>query len=146
MPESISLLLWQDEVAASCQLERNKWVGEKLLFDASSLWNTYIWHSKRQKAVWRQTSDCGHFGELGSHRRKQNKMEKYNNKSVSNIFLNQIFWATKEYCCRVGVGQGLLPLVPSCWVTGKKISRVGWGTDAHMLYRMFCCYSALLSN
>jgi len=39
MPESISLLLWQNEAAASCQLGGNKWVGEELLFDASEPWN-----------------------------------------------------------------------------------------------------------
>lgn len=68
MPGSISLLLWQDEVAASCQLlyEGNKRVGEKLLLDASALW-------KQQKAARRQSSDCGHFGLMEGKRTEQSE-------------------------------------------------------------------------
>lgn len=37
----------------------------------------------------------------------------------------------RMFCRRLIVGQGLLPLVPSSWLTWRKISRVGWGARAH---------------
>lgn len=131
LPESISLLLWQDEAAASCQLGGNKLVQ----------WKTAVWFLSIMEHLHLafRTTD-GHFDGIGP----RNKLNKKNVNSQIKQMKEHLYTKSLNYRdCVVSHGEQVKDFCLWCealhWHGGKY---QGWAevhTDAHSLYSMFCC-------